>query len=137
MNSTPFRESGSTDQTEVQCTKIREAEATKRHRIEQTEETRRIRIKTLRDAPWFMAGAITLIVAVAGGVSYSNWLDARYPKPAQCFETEEIISVEIGSRPCSAGGWYEEKSVEGKPGLVLVHCHCGPQPEEMEQLPME
>lgn len=135
MNPSPFREAGTVDKTEIECTRIRESEATKRHRVEQAEVTRRKKIETRKDTwvvPWFTLGGMTLFLCIAGGISYSNWLDAKYPKPASvsCVETEEVISLNNSTRSCPQGGWYEATPLAGATGQVLVHCHCTPKPAD-------
>lgn len=125
----PFRESAS-DATEVECTKIREAEATKRTRIEEAESTRRKRAEVRGDGwvvPWLVAGVSAVAICITVGTGYSARLDAEHPGSG-CQESVEVISSSDSQRICTRGGWYEAKPVPDKPGQVLAHCHCGPKP---------
>jgi hypothetical protein len=127
-----FREPGSVDQTEVECTRIREAETTKRARIEAVEQTRQARFKSRENSwalPHFFYALAIATLGICSAIMYHLYIEAKYPNTT-CYETEEIIrAADLNSaRSCPAGGWYESKPVEGVAGSVLIHCHCGPRP---------
>lgn len=122
----PFRENAEVNKTEIECTKIREREDTKRKVIEQREQTKREKIKTRGDGliEWVASTLMVVVVCVTVGVSLSGWIKAIRP-PSTCSETVEVINTQDSVRSCPPGGWYE--TVSDQHG-VTVHCHCGPKP---------
>jgi hypothetical protein len=125
----PFREPGSIDQSEIEKTKIYQAEETKRKLIEEKEET--IRRKCEIRGPDFYMGVILASIVIVGalviggGLSYNNYLDKRYPI-TQCIESVEVISSADRAKHCPNG----HVEIENIPGMIsdkiIAKCKCSP-----------
>ena len=101
MSTNPFRESGDINRTEIECTRIREAETTRRKQIEEVELTRRQRIEqreeTRRKQPElygflgiFRLGIVVALCVAAWAVT-SNYFESRSINAGMCHD--EIIPM--------------------------------------------
>jgi hypothetical protein len=125
----PFRNGVDVNQTEVECTRIREKELTKRARLEEREKTKRERSQRRGDG-WVIPWLGAVVVTIGGLIVLGVFIQAKYPT---CEESSQIMSDSGNPRmDCPAGAWAETKPVDGAPGKVLVQCLCKPKPHPFE-----
>ena len=124
------------NRTEVELSRIREQEETKRQRTLQVEKTKQAARSS--EGYWVVRGlavaaAMVSVVSIciAGYNMYDDKMHAEHPAAfvtsTNCRETAEVITNSDSSRSCGPGAWFESTPM-ALPGHILIRCHCGPKP---------
>ena len=131
----PFRESAPPtveyNKTEVELSRIREREETKRKIAVEKEKTKQGRpdgYYIVRGLAVLGAVLITLITSIAWYNVTAERVHAEHPA-SSCVETAEVITESTQTRSCPNGGWFDAHPTD-KVGEILIRCHCGPKPPE-------